>query len=102
VIYTLTARQVHLVVLEGPFAHTSPLTSGGKLLYAIFAALAEFERDLIRDRVVAGLAAARTRGRKGGGVRSSPLSNNGWLALGIALMAGTLLNLFLAWLWGLL
>src|ERR1043166_2801385 len=92
----LTARQVHLVVLEGPFAHTSPLTSEGKLLYAIFAALAEFERDLIRDRVVAGLAAARTRGRKGGGVRSSPLSNNGWLALGIALMAGTLLNLFLA------
>ena len=62
----LTARQVHLVVLEGPFAHTSPLTSEGKLLYAIFAALAEFERDLIRDRVVAGLAAARTRGRKGG------------------------------------
>jgi DNA invertase Pin-like site-specific DNA recombinase len=62
----LTARQVHLVMLEGPFAHTSPLTSEGKLLYAIFAALAEFEHDLIRDRVVAGLAAARTRGRKGG------------------------------------
>jgi DNA invertase Pin-like site-specific DNA recombinase len=62
----LTTRQVHLMVLEGPFAHTSPLTSEGKLLYAIFAALAEFERDLIRDRVLAGMAAVLTRGRKGG------------------------------------
>jgi DNA invertase Pin-like site-specific DNA recombinase len=62
----LTTRQVHLVVLEGPFARTSPLTSEGKLLYAIFAAFAEFERDLIRDRVIAGMAAAAVRGRKGG------------------------------------
>lgn len=41
-------------------------TAGGTLIFHIFAALAEFERDLIRDRTKAGLAAARARGRKGG------------------------------------
>jgi DNA invertase Pin-like site-specific DNA recombinase len=41
-------------------------TSGGKLFFHIFGALAEFERDIIRERTNAGLAAARTRGRKGG------------------------------------
>lgn len=38
----------------------------GKLIFHVFAALAEFERNLIRERVKAGLAAARARGRKGG------------------------------------
>ena len=41
-------------------------TAGGKLVFHVFAALAEFERELIRERTVAGLAAARARGRKGG------------------------------------
>lgn len=41
-------------------------TSGGRLVFHLFAALAEFERDLIRDRTKAGLAAARARGRLGG------------------------------------
>lgn len=41
-------------------------TSGGKLVFQIFGALAEFERNLIRERTQAGLAAARARGRKGG------------------------------------
>jgi DNA invertase Pin-like site-specific DNA recombinase len=41
-------------------------TAGGKLVFHIFAALAEFERDLIRERTHAGLAAARARGRHGG------------------------------------
>lgn len=41
-------------------------TSTGRLTFHVFAALAEFERDLIRERTVAGLAAARARGRKGG------------------------------------
>ena len=40
-------------------------TSGGKLIFHIFASLAEFERDLIRERTNAGLKAARTRGRMG-------------------------------------
>jgi DNA invertase Pin-like site-specific DNA recombinase len=41
-------------------------TSGGKLVFHFFGALAEFERDIIRERTRAGLAAARTRGRLGG------------------------------------
>jgi DNA invertase Pin-like site-specific DNA recombinase len=41
-------------------------SSGGKLIFHIFGALAEFERDVIRDRTMAGLAAARARGRVGG------------------------------------
>jgi DNA invertase Pin-like site-specific DNA recombinase len=41
-------------------------TPGGKLIFHIFGALAEFERDLIRERTTAGLAAARARGRRGG------------------------------------
>lgn len=41
-------------------------TSGGKLIFHIFSALAEFERDLIKERTKAGLKAARARGRLGG------------------------------------
>jgi DNA invertase Pin-like site-specific DNA recombinase len=41
-------------------------TSGGKLIFHIFGALAEFERDIIRERTNAGLAAARARGKLGG------------------------------------
>ena len=41
-------------------------TPGGKLIFHVFGALAEFERDLIRERTTAGLAAARARGRVGG------------------------------------
>src|SRR5512144_900493 len=45
-------------------------TSGGKLIFHIFGALAEFERDIIRERTQAGLNAARARGRKGGRPKS--------------------------------
>ena len=41
-------------------------TTGGRLVFHVFAALAEFERDLIRERTQAGLEAARARGRRGG------------------------------------
>jgi DNA invertase Pin-like site-specific DNA recombinase len=41
-------------------------TPGGRLIFHVFGALAEFERDLIRERTLAGLAAARARGRTGG------------------------------------
>lgn len=41
-------------------------STGGRLVFHIFAALAEFEHSLIRERTLAGLAAARARGRKGG------------------------------------
>jgi DNA invertase Pin-like site-specific DNA recombinase len=49
-------------------------TPGGKLVFHVFAALAEFERNLIRERTTAGLAAARARGRRGG--RPSVLSGH--------------------------
>ncbi len=45
-------------------------TSGGKLIFHLFAALAEFERDIIRERTQAGLASARARGRRGGRPRA--------------------------------
>lgn len=41
-------------------------SSGGKLIFHMFGALAEFERNLMRERTNAGLSAARARGRKGG------------------------------------
>jgi len=41
-------------------------SSGGKLIFHVFGALAEFERDIIRERTIAGLKAARERGRIGG------------------------------------
>ena len=47
-------------------ANIDTTTPSGKLVFGIFAALAEFERDLIRERTIAGLAAARARGRVGG------------------------------------
>ncbi len=54
-------------------------TSGGKLIFHIFGALAEFERNLIRDRTQAGLAAARARGRKGGRPKSLDVKKQAWL-----------------------
>ena len=47
-------------------AQIDTTTASGRMVFGIFATLAEFERDLIRERTVAGLAAARARGRKGG------------------------------------
>jgi DNA invertase Pin-like site-specific DNA recombinase len=46
--------------------HIDTTSAGGKLIFHLFAALAEFERDLLRERTNAGLSAARARGRKGG------------------------------------
>ena len=46
--------------------HIDTTTVGGRLVFHIFGALADFERELIRERTMAGLAAARARGRVGG------------------------------------
>src|SRR5215218_516910 len=45
-------------------------TPGGKLIFHVFASIAEFERDIIRERTMEGLEAARARGRKGGRKRA--------------------------------
>jgi len=62
----LAERGVGFKVLAGQGAEIDTTTASGKLVFGIFAALAEFERGLIRERNKAGLAAARARGRKGG------------------------------------
>src|SRR6266700_2243337 len=51
-------------------------TSGGKLIFYIFGALAEFERDIIRERTNAGLQAARARGRLGGRPKAKTLDTS--------------------------
>ena len=62
----LTQRHVGLKVLAGEGASIDTSTANGRLVFGIFAALAEFERALIIERTKAGLAAARARGRNGG------------------------------------
>lgn len=56
-------KEAGLQSLNDPIDTTTP---SGKLVFHIFAALAEFERNIISERTKAGLAAARARGRKGG------------------------------------
>lgn len=68
-LHALDERGVGFRSLQETIDTTS---SGGRLVFHVFAALAEFERDLIRERTNAGLAAARARGRTGG--RPSSLS----------------------------
>ena len=65
-VHDLTARGVGLKVLAGEGAAIDTTTAAGKLVFGIFAALAEFERALIVERTKAGLASARARGRNGG------------------------------------
>ena len=62
----VTTQGISLKVLTGHVAVLGSTTAAGKLVFGIFAALAEFERELIVERTRAGLAAARTRGRKRG------------------------------------
>ncbi len=66
VVHDLNTRDVGLRVLAGQGASIDTTTAQGKLVFGIFAALAEFERELISERTKAGLASARARGRKGG------------------------------------
>ena len=62
----LSERGVGLMVLTGQGAQIDTTTAAGRLSFGIFAALAEFECELIRERTMAGLKAVRARGRKGG------------------------------------
>jgi DNA invertase Pin-like site-specific DNA recombinase len=63
---TLNKNGVNFKVLEGHGAEINTTTANGRLVFGIFAALAEYERELIRERTMAGLEAARARGRLGG------------------------------------
>jgi len=65
----LKGRQVQFRSLNENIDTSS---SGGKFMFHIFSALAEFERDLIRERTMAGLMAARARGRLGGRPKIMP------------------------------
>jgi DNA invertase Pin-like site-specific DNA recombinase len=59
----LLEKKVGLISLNDPIDTT---TSQGRMIFGIFASLAEFERELIRERTSAGLVSARARGRNGG------------------------------------
>lgn len=65
-VHDLTKRGVGLRVLAGEGATIDTTTANGRLMFGFFAALAEFERELIVERTKAGLASARARGRSGG------------------------------------
>jgi DNA invertase Pin-like site-specific DNA recombinase len=65
-ITTMTALEERGIGFKSLTENIDTTTSGGKLIFHIFGALAEFERNLIRERTTAGLMAARARGRKGG------------------------------------
>lgn len=62
----INKQGVGFKVLAGAGAQIDTTTANGRLIFGIFAALAEFEAELIRERTKAGLAAARARGRLGG------------------------------------
>jgi DNA invertase Pin-like site-specific DNA recombinase len=68
---TLKERGIHFRSLQEQF---DTATSGGKLVFHMFGVLAEFERDLIRERTQAGLTAARARGKVGGRPRTEALN----------------------------
>ena len=65
-IETITALQARGVGFRSLQETIDTTTPGGKLVFHLFGALAEFERELIRERTNAGLRAARARGKKGG------------------------------------
>ena len=65
-VHNLTAKNIGLKVLTGHGAAIDTTTAAGKLVFGIFAALSEFEREMIKERTLAGMASARARGRKGG------------------------------------
>src|SRR4029434_5299820 len=74
-IETITRLQERGIGFKSLTEQIDTTTSGGKLIFHVFGALAEFERDVIRERTQAGLIAARARGRHGGHPRAAALSD---------------------------
>ena len=85
-IETITALSQRGIGFRSLTEQIDTTTPGGKLVFHVFGALAEFERDLIRERTNAGLAAARARGRLGG--RPRKLADAKQLELARTLYAG--------------
>jgi DNA invertase Pin-like site-specific DNA recombinase len=77
-------RGVDLKVLTGAGTQIDTTTANGRLAFGIFAAFAEFERELVAERTHAGLAAARARGRMGGRPRKMDRAT---LLMAVAAMA---------------
>lgn len=65
-IETVTSMQGQGIAFQSITENINTATATGQLVFHIFASLAEFERSLIRERTIAGVSAARARGRKGG------------------------------------
>jgi DNA invertase Pin-like site-specific DNA recombinase len=78
----------HQVGFKSITENIDTTTSGGRLVFHVFGALAEFERELIRERTRAGLAAARARGRLGGRPRTTALDNPKKVAMAQSLYQG--------------
>jgi DNA invertase Pin-like site-specific DNA recombinase len=73
-IETVEMLSEHKIGFRSLTENIDTTSSGGRLIFHIFGALAEFERSIIRERTTAGLVAARARGRVGG--RPPALSEN--------------------------
>ncbi len=82
-IETITTLHDRQIGFKSITENIDTTTSGGKLIFHIFGALAEFERDIIRERTQAGLLAARARGKTGG--RPKALSATNKVAMAQAL-----------------
>ena len=66
IVHDLQEKEIGFKVLAGQGANIDTTTPNGRLVFGIFAALAEYERELISERTKAGLSSARARGRTGG------------------------------------
>jgi DNA invertase Pin-like site-specific DNA recombinase len=76
VIVTMTTLEGRGIGFKSLTENIDITASGGKLIFRIFGTLAEFERDIIKERTQASLIAIRDRGKRGGRLKPSPLDNS--------------------------
>src|ERR1700680_388624 len=84
-IETISLLELRNIGFKSITENIDTTTSGGKLIFHVFGALAEFERDLIRERTQAGLQAARARGRFRGRPKAEALNTPKKVAIAQAL-----------------
>lgn len=80
----LTEREIGFRVLSGQGAAIDTTSPSGKFVFSVFAALAEFERELIIERTKAGLVAARARGKVGGRPYKMTVAKLDWASTAMA------------------